>query len=500
MRCSTLCILCNEASETDCNDQNLERPKMVNQHSHVERADLAPSPGINSLINAANRGDRFKLLEDDTVLHTNLTNPVHPVFRQLENENKLQLALQLASQFLLHDRLLEFFVPLLFGREMHDVRSKKTYLYDPLVHEPKAKQTQLLSAVREALQCLADRLEICFVNHKKQRLYARTIANGMTSAPQASCCRAFQRKVSPKIELTDKFLQYYRDANGYANASRCAQYRHDFLFASTLVHEVVHAVGVMRRGNLLEPHYRQDYPETEWGYAWENFMFGSIFNPQDMTKPGTHLLMRKVWADNKVADANGGKEYCDVPMSWVAQWFRNETWTLIAEQGPTSIDAPTTHFKIQVSHKLGAWVVTSYRPDVRKDIADLYERWQKHSRHHLSIEGSSLDGQQVSQKIYYNTRSQAELQKSNVPVPSRMRNQAPKSSLIQKLLSSSKPDRNAGKQPPFVNQPHLTTHPHVVAVCRTTSPCRIRKRRVDADDDAGGSQVLEVTKRLRTAS
>ncbi|KAL6172626.1 hypothetical protein ACJQWK_01775 [Exserohilum turcicum] len=44
-------------------------------------------------------------------------------------------------------------------------------------------------------------------------------------------------------------------------------------------------------------------------------------------------------------------------MSYIAQWFREETWDLVNKQGPTAIAAPIAHFKIQSSNKLGAWVV-----------------------------------------------------------------------------------------------------------------------------------------------
>ena len=81
---------------------------MDNQRPPEKRADGPSSPPINDLIDAANTNDRFKLLEDDAVLPGNLTNPIHPLFHQLKRDERLHQALQLASQFLLHDRLLEF--------------------------------------------------------------------------------------------------------------------------------------------------------------------------------------------------------------------------------------------------------------------------------------------------------------------------------------------------------------------------------------------------------
>ncbi|UPX18512.1 uncharacterized protein EKO05_0008811 [Ascochyta rabiei] len=476
--------------------ESLEADSHQTPHSHkmadrcqslrMKRTETAQSAGINYVIDVANSNDRFKLLEDDAVLPADLTNPVHPIFRQLEGEKQLHLALQLASQFLLHDRLLEFFVPLLFGRESFDLQHEKAYLNNPLVRASKAKQAQLLSAVREALQCLARRIEVCFVDHKKQRLYARTIANGVEPKVTSSCCRVFQQEVSPKIEVTDKFLQYYNSEDGYRKASWCARYRHDFLVATTLVHEVVHAVGVMRRGNLTEPHYQHDFPETEWGYAWENFMFGSIINPQDKTHLGTHLLMRKVWANARLADANGGKEYCDVPVSWIAQWFQNKTWDIVAKKGPTAIALPTTHFKIQISNELGAWVVSSDCPDVCKDVADLHKRWQRCCRQ-LTAEEPYLDGRRASCRIYHNTVTTSELQGSSIPVPQRVRNRTRRTgqpALLQKLwLSAAKAKEPTAKRPLGIDKPLHAAGTPLVAVCRAASPCNARKRGQAHDDN-----------------
>lgn len=482
----------------------------------VKRADASSSHLINDLISAANTSDRFKLLEDDSVLPANLTNSVHPLFRQLEGEKQLHLALRLASQFLLHDRLLEFFVPLLYGRVMHDLKSSKEYLCDPLVHASKTRRASLLTSVRQALECLADRVEISFVS-QKQRVWARTIVDDSVSTAKSCCCRAYQTQITPKIEVTEKFLQFYQAPDGYAKASCSAQFRHDFLFATTLVHEVVHAVGVMRRGDLTEPHYRLDYPETEWGYAWETFMFGSIINPQDKTTAGTHILMRKIWADDGAANANGGKEYSDVPMSWIAQWFRTETWSTVKKEGPIAIKPPTTHFKIQVSHKHGAWIVWSDCSDVRADIAALYTQWQMHSLGLRSVNCASNSGN-ISSLVYYNKVTTTELQIPNVPVPQRERD-TPKPSTIRRLLSSKKQraaktspsakqcasvdntlinddsprgmrDRGSADNHDYLRSPvsaidFTPINTSLIAVCRAASPCTTQRKRPanDSDDD-----------------
>jgi hypothetical protein len=448
---------------------------MADKGSRMKRADGSSSHLINDLISAANTNDRFKLLEDVAVPPANLTNPIHPLFRQLKGDERLHQALRLASHFLLHDRLLEFFVPLLYGRVIHDLKSRKRYLCDPLVGASKAKQALLLSGMRQALECLAERVEINFVC-QKQRVWARTLIDDSASVCKTCCCQAFQTGKTPKIEVTEKFAEFYYADDGYTKASRSAQFRHDFLFATTLVHEVVHAVGVMRRGDLSEPHYRLNFPETEWGYAWENFMFGCIINPQDKTVAGTHILMRKVWADVKTANRNGGKEYSDVSMSWIARWFRTETWDIVAEEGPTAIAPPIAHFKIQISNQYGAWIVWSDNLGVRKDIAALYKQWQMYGQR-FKVENSSLDGGNISSPVYHKELTAAELQIPNVPVPQRVRG-THKPSMIQKLLASKK--RNAKKPSRSTDQCTPTNNAILV---EDASSCGMRRKRPTIEDE-----------------
>lgn len=449
---------------------------MEDQGPRVKRADGSSSHLINDLINAANTDDRFKLLEDDTVLLGNLTNPIHPLFHQLQHDERLHQALQLASHFLLHDRLLEFFVPLLYGRVMHDLQSRKRYLYDPLTRASKVKQALLLTEVGQALECLAVRLKISFVS-QQQRTWARTVIEGSVSTSKSCCCRAFQTQHTPKIELTEKFAQFYYAENGYATASPSAQFRHDFLFAATLVHEVVHAVGVMGRGDLSEPRYRLDFPETEWGYAWENFMFGCIINPQDKSVAGTHILMCKIWADVKTANKHGGKEYSDVPMSWIAQWFRTETWDTIERHGPAAIAPPTTHFKIQISNEHSAWIVWSDSLDVRKDIGVLYRQWEMSSQRCFETEDCPAGGQNVLHLVYFNEVTSEELQIPNVPIPQRIRD-APKASLLQKLLASK---RQSAKK--SVRSTTKCTPTNNTLLGDNASACGMRRKQQTDEDD-----------------
>jgi hypothetical protein len=226
--------------------------------------------------------------------------------------------------------------------------------------------------------------------------------------------------------MANFFCDYYRDGE-YASASRCAQFRHDFLFAATLVHELVHAVGVLRRGNLNEPHIRVDCPETEWGYGWEHFMFGNVINPQDRTRSGTHTLMRNGWAGQKKADEAGGKEHADVPMSYIAQWFRKDTWALVAKAGSTAIPASIAHFKIQSSNKFGAWIVATDHPDIKEDLEVIHVQWKRRSAcPHVAPDSSPPSaGRTRSSTILWKLMTTAQLQRDNVPasvrIPPRLR-------------------------------------------------------------------------------
>lgn len=472
---------------------------MTAQTKPREKCD-GPGDGsrINAIIAACNRHDRFKLLEDDSVLPGDLDNPVHPAFHSLDNDDTMKQMLRLASQFLMHDTLLVFFIPLLFGRQLTGTvdGASKTYLSDPIANASEAQRDEYIFGVREALHCLGHSLQIQYAPPIK-RVYARTLRSDRRPSHIATCSLAFQRKYSCSIELADFFGNYYHTE--YAAASRCSQFRHDFLFATTLVHEIVHAVGVLRRGDLNEPHIRTDCPETEWGYGWEHFMFGNVFNPQDRTKTGTHLLMRKVWADQKIADSAGGKEYSDVPMSYIAQWFRQETWKTIAKNGPMVIPPPITHFKIQSSNNLGAWVVSSDQPEIQQNLSILHNCWKQKADSRKSSSPSvsvqSTTGKVKSDRIFWRARTTEQLLKPNVPIPLRI----PKR--LQHCLACGqiRPGKKHGINSPAQHEVCSESIQDLVEIGRCASPCKFSKkcasRKRQSDDHDENSRVRKMMKR-----
>jgi hypothetical protein len=398
-------------------------PQIMTAGTTLRQKRAAPetSSGINGLIAACNKNDRFKLLEDDSIQPGDLNNPIHPTLHWFDSQGSMRQMLQLASHFLSHDSLLAFFVPLLYGRESTGLLgdASKTYLSDPFEKASKEERGQYLEGVRRALHCLAHSVSFQF-QPPASRIYARTVIDTTKRDHAASCCAAFQRKFSCRIEMAEYFQNYYSTGE-YDAASRCAQFRHDFLFATTIVHEIVHAVGVLRRGNLSEPHIPADCPEAEWGYGWEHFMFGNIINPQDLTRSGTHLLMRKMWINQETAKEIGGKEYCDVPMSYIAQWFRNKTWDIITRHGPTAIAKPIANFKIQLSNKLGAWVVMSDHAEIKEDLKTLQSKWIDHVADATSRMASlpSPAARSRYPEIYWQLTTTRQLQRSKARVPLR---------------------------------------------------------------------------------
>lgn len=441
---------------------------------------------INSLVAATNKNDRFKLLEDENVPPGDLDNTIHPIFHCFHLDGPRKQTLQLASQFLAYDSVLTFFVPLLYGCELTDSRTGKTYLSDPLASASDAKRSEYITGVRRALCCLAHCVEFRFEKPEK-RVWARTMINSVKPKFVRGCCKVFQRKVCVRIEVADMFDNFYDDDGGYATSTRCGKFRHDFLFATTIVHEIVHAVGVMRRGHLLEPCCRLDDPDVEWGYSWENYMFGGIINPQDRTKFGTHLLMRKVWADSEQADAAGGKEYCDVPMTYIARWFRKSTWDAIKEFGPLAIPLPISRFKIQASTRFNRWIVLTDCKDTREDIRDLQKEWNRFARRE-EAEGRART---TSHKITWGLRTKEQLQQSNVPIPLRV----PNRSMHVSCCAYTSPVLDLNKCVSDAKNIPQVSQQEVLAVCRS-SPRResdkSRKRQADSHHESDRpSKVLK---------
>jgi hypothetical protein len=193
MALSRICILRWMYSSTGPQD-HISYPQTMTEPITPRQERIAPdaSSGINELITVGNKNDRFKLLEDDSVLPGNLDNSIHPVFEWFVAEGPMKQMLQLASHFIAHDSLLAFFVPLIYGRELIGTAAStsKTYLSDLIANVSEQIRTEYLAGVREALRCLAYSIRFRFQPPAK-RVYARTIRDNERPAHGTSCCPAF---------------------------------------------------------------------------------------------------------------------------------------------------------------------------------------------------------------------------------------------------------------------------------------------------------------------
>ena len=303
------------------------------------------------LITAANTNDRYLLLNDPSITLSDLDNAIHTVFRQPSFEDldpstycKLRPALRLASMFLESDAMLEWFVRPAFGKPLIDLVSGKTFLSEPS-RCPQRKQ-QYISEVRQALKYMKYCVRFNFVDSLD--CFALT-QKDVSKAFRNSHPHTFYTSAHPTvIQIHDKYRQFV-DAE-YATSNICDILRFDFMLATTIMHELTHAFGIMCRGDLKEPYHRLTNPQAEWGWSWEDFALGGIINPFDRTSARISFLMRKVWLSDKVAYAAGGKQWTAVPMTWIGQWFRKSTWAAVAENGPSVVLPPACALKFHCTN------------------------------------------------------------------------------------------------------------------------------------------------------
>lgn len=351
----------------------------------VEKAPKAEA----ILLAIANSNDRFKLLEDDTVLEPNINNPIHPVFAEsnwqldAETYEKLDLTLRLASKFLEYDSALEWFVSPLMGMPLLDSQSRNAYLSDPFPTKNRKTKAALIKRVRKAFECLSHSIRYSFWEGTECKFYARTVkALGPGPVHDVTCTQHFTCKSYLRVDIRPQYLEYLQQH--YDTDTLCGRLRNAFLFAATLVHEIAHAIGIMRRNDLVEPYMWLEHAEStsrEFGYTWENFMFGCIINPFDRHTNKPSELMRKVWSDSEAYQKQYGKEWASVSMSYIAQWFQNGTWELIRRKGPQAIALPTSRLKIRTARpgEPGGSVLSDCKEAI-KDVGalqrNMYREWK----------------------------------------------------------------------------------------------------------------------------
>ncbi|KAL1602406.1 hypothetical protein SLS60_005822 [Paraconiothyrium brasiliense] len=333
---------------------------------------------LEHLITILNRDDRFNLLNDSTVQEGNLDNEIHPIFHHshfLGQTPHIKQALQLASLYITTPSLLEFYLPLTFGVFHKDADGKMYRTYTQSSDVSRAHELEIIQA---AMTCLSHSLEWEWKTFPEDKKWGSTQHYKNVPTVHTDACPVyddadekpfFMPNTGTHIALDKGMLEYYKnEESGYATRSRCEQFRHDFQLALVLGHEIVHAYGAMSHGNLREPWLGRDHPRNEQGYAWENFMFGSLVNPAKKTADGNYVHLHKVWQNSDVTRKYWGCEWTAVPVAWTAQWFRKETWEEVEECGHRAVGLPEPRLKIYLSMGLDRFVVFTEDEDARDDL------------------------------------------------------------------------------------------------------------------------------------
>lgn len=98
------------------------------------------------------------------------------------------------------------------------------------------------------------------------------------------------RKPHPVVVMHSDFCKYFSQKES-RQTDHDTWLRTQFLFATTLVHEIVHAYGMWLGKDHGEPRWGQDDKEAELGFSWENETLGYICNPLFHDINGCKMLL-----------------------------------------------------------------------------------------------------------------------------------------------------------------------------------------------------------------
>lgn len=311
---------------------------------HLLKGPDAGSVPPQFLVLAANgEQDRYHLFDEPQLPTPDLDNLIHPIFKPSNFRNtspslyrNLRHSLRFASNFLESEPMLEWFIRPIFGKPLLDSATGKTFLSNPA--KCALRKKVLTREVRRAFACLAHSIHFEFLDTSE--FFASTTQEDQRPAHTGRCTPAFASKGSVRIRIRGQYRDYL--SRDYATAGFSDNLRFDFHLALTLVHEIAHAVGVMRRDDLKEPNIDLgDPPKTEHGQSWEHFAIGGIINPFDRISRHISFVTWRKWSNNRQ------KDYTTIPMSWIAQWFQKSTWRSIQKSGPKAVAPPPVHLVLR---------------------------------------------------------------------------------------------------------------------------------------------------------
>lgn len=232
-----------------------------------------------------------------------LENEIAPIFRierwatgpnQLDDDSyyQLQPALRLATLLITEDCTLGWFARYTFGCRKQ-FSSGKTYISSAEYSESREARDQVETNIRALGKDLtlmlrpasgedggdygatySNKRYLPFVRHFRESDWPDT---------------ADDRRRHPVIVLNNDFYQYF--SQPLQNAEPDIWIRTQFLFATTLVHEVCHAYSMWLNTERDEPLFRKGDLEAELGFSWEKEVLGYICNPVFHNITGCEMLL-----------------------------------------------------------------------------------------------------------------------------------------------------------------------------------------------------------------
>ena len=234
-----------------------------------------------------------------------LENDIMPIFNierwaagpnQLDKHSyhRLRKALQLATLFLTEDSTLGWFTHYTFGHRRKNA-SGHSYIIPTIYENTKEAREEVKTNICELGKVITFMLRPA--SHEHDDSYGVTYYS-MRDLPFFHCFRRDdwpktsndQSHYHPVVVMHNDFFKYFSQ-KGLQFTDHDVWLRTQFLFATTLVHEVAHAYSIWLGKDRNEPLWSKDDREAELGVSWENETLGYICNPSFHEIYGCNMLM-----------------------------------------------------------------------------------------------------------------------------------------------------------------------------------------------------------------
>jgi hypothetical protein len=282
----------------------------------------------------------------------------------------LQPALRLATQMLSTDVALLWWTHLMFGKPSQAPKTQIQYL----ARTPKSWNPAALNEVREYLSCTAaGRIRFAF-SEKTMPAYGDTrgdwddICEVLTPLKDRASMEALSKEYRKGDLVVTSYHPAFRDYFVSGTRSLERDLNTGFLLGITIVHEIAHAVHMLRRNAVYRsacpgrvPHHSSAdepffcdpetlYPskqevemEAELGWCLEYYLFGVQFHADMTTRYGAANLHHRY----KEPHPSPAFWITTTSLPFVARFFRQDRWEMVGRRRIpyyAGRRVPPTHF------------------------------------------------------------------------------------------------------------------------------------------------------------